>query len=95
VAQGRDDIRTECTGTIAGSWFAGAARRGEELITAGLLMLAGPVDLDELDRWVKIGWNVAAAPQCRTAKPANNSLWRGPTAAPSRMLLDRSFRQTD
>jgi hypothetical protein len=41
VAQGRDDIRTECAGVIAGSWFAGAGRRGEELIAAGLLMLAG------------------------------------------------------
>jgi hypothetical protein len=30
VAQGRDDIRTECAGTIAGSWFSSAARRGEE-----------------------------------------------------------------
>jgi hypothetical protein len=29
---------------------------GEELIAAGLLMLAGAVDLDELDRWVRIGW---------------------------------------
>ena len=56
VAQGRDDIRTECAGTIAGSWFASGARRGEELIAAGLLMLAGPVDLDELDRWMRIGW---------------------------------------
>ena len=56
VAQGRDDIRTECAGTIAGSWFAGTARRGEDLIAAGLLMLAGPVDLDELDKWVRIGW---------------------------------------
>jgi hypothetical protein len=56
VAQGRDDIRTECAGTIAGSWLAGAARRGEELIAAGLLMLGGHVDLDELDQWVKIGW---------------------------------------
>jgi hypothetical protein len=56
VAQGRDDLRAECAGTIAGSWFASAARRGEELIAAGLLMLAGHVDLDELDRWVKIGW---------------------------------------
>jgi hypothetical protein len=56
VAQGRDDIRVECAGTISGSWFAGAARRGEELIAAGLLMLAGPVDLDELDRWMPIGW---------------------------------------
>jgi hypothetical protein len=42
-------------GTMAGSWFAGAARRGEDLIAAGLLMLAGPVDLDELDRWIRIG----------------------------------------
>jgi hypothetical protein len=56
VAQGRDDIRTECAGTIAGSWFSSIARRGEDLIAAGLLMLAGPVDLDELDRWVRIGW---------------------------------------
>ena len=56
VAQGRDDIRTECAGVLAGSWFAGAARRGEDLIAAGLLMLAGPVDLDELDRWMRIGW---------------------------------------
>jgi hypothetical protein len=50
VAQGGDDIRVECAGTMAGSWFAGAARQGHELIAAGLLMLAGPVDLDELDR---------------------------------------------
>jgi hypothetical protein len=56
VAQGRDDIRVECDGTIAGWWFADTVRRGEELIAAGLLMLAGPVDLDELDRWMRIGW---------------------------------------
>ena len=56
VAQRRDDIRVECAGTIAGSWFASGARRGEDLIAAGLLMLAGPVDLDELDRWMRVGW---------------------------------------
>jgi hypothetical protein len=56
VAQGRDDIRTECAGVIAGAWFADAARRGEELIAAGLLMLAGHVDLDELDQWMRVGW---------------------------------------
>jgi hypothetical protein len=56
VAQGRDDIRVECAGTIAGWWFADSARRGEELIVAGLLMLAGRVDLDELDRWIRVGW---------------------------------------
>jgi hypothetical protein len=65
AAHGRDDIRTECAGTIAGSWFASAARRGEELIAAGLLMLAGHGDLDELDKWLRIGWERrrgAAAP---------------------------------
>jgi hypothetical protein len=67
VAQGRDDIRVECAGTIAGSWFSSTARRGEDLIAAGLLMLAGPVDLDELDRWVRVGWGrVGAERQCRT-----------------------------
>jgi hypothetical protein len=61
VAQGRDDIRTECAGVIAGSWFAGAGRRGEELIAAGLLMLAGHVDLDE-PRPVDTNW-LGASPR--------------------------------
>ena len=56
AAQGRDDIRTECAGVIAGSWFASAARRGEDLVAAGLLMLAGHVDLEELDKSVRVGW---------------------------------------
>ena len=56
VAQGRDDLRTECAGIIAGSWFASGVRRGEELIAAGLLLLAGHVDLDELDQWMRVGW---------------------------------------
>jgi hypothetical protein len=56
VAQGRDDIRTECAGVIAGSWFADSARRGEDLIAAGLLMLSGHVDLDDLDKWIRVGW---------------------------------------
>jgi hypothetical protein len=54
--RGRDDIRVECAGVIGGSSFAGAARRGEDLIAAGLLMLAGPVDLEELNQWIRIGW---------------------------------------
>jgi hypothetical protein len=56
VAHGRDDIRVECAGILAGSWFSSTARLGEDLIAAGLLILAGPVDLDELDRWTRIGW---------------------------------------
>jgi hypothetical protein len=56
VAQGCDDIRVECAGILAGSWFSSGARRGEDLIAAGLLMLAGPVDIDELDKWMRTGW---------------------------------------
>jgi hypothetical protein len=56
VVEGRDDIRTECAGVIAGYWFADIGKRGEDLIAAGLLMLAGPVDLDDLDRWIRVGW---------------------------------------
>jgi hypothetical protein len=55
-AQGRDDIRTECAGIIASSWFTSPARQGQDLIAAGLLMLAGHVDLDELDHWIQVGW---------------------------------------
>jgi hypothetical protein len=70
VAQGRDDIRVECDGTIAGWWFSSPARRGEELIAAGLLMLAGQVDLDELDRWMRIGWERSrgASVPCRDSE---------------------------
>jgi hypothetical protein len=56
----RDDIRTECAGVIAGSWFAGIGKRGEDLIAAGLLMLAGFVDLDELDKWLRVDGSGAA-----------------------------------
>jgi hypothetical protein len=42
VAQGRDDIRTECAGTVAGSWFAGLGKRGEELIAARAADAGGP-----------------------------------------------------
>ena len=70
VAQGRD-IRTECAGVIASWWFAGVARRGEDLIAAGLLVLAGRVDLDELDRWIRLGWERQREYQCRTRRAAS------------------------
>ena len=74
VAEGRDDIRTECAGTIAGSWFSSTARRGEDLIAAGLLMLAGPVDLDELDSRCGPVGNVSAEQLFRTpGRPANRN----------------------
>jgi hypothetical protein len=76
VAQGRDDIRTECAGTIAGGWFAGIGKRGEDLVAAGLLMLAGRVDLDELDKWVRIGCERrrgASEPYTRTSRTRPNA----------------------
>jgi hypothetical protein len=79
VAQGRDDIRIECAGTIAGWWFSSPARRGEELIAAGLLMLAGPVDLDELDRWMRIGWERRRGSTIPPGRPAKGlPIWVSP-----------------
>jgi hypothetical protein len=41
IAAGRDDIRTECAGTIAGSWLASPGiKHGHELIAAGLLIVS-------------------------------------------------------
>ena len=57
IAQGRDDIRTECAGTLAGGWFASPATAyAEELIAAGLLLLAGPVDGDQVTERVLEGF---------------------------------------
>jgi len=81
VAQGRDDIRTESAGIIAGSWFAGVAQQGHELIAAGLLMLAGPVDLDELYRWVRVGSERRRGSTVHTGRPPSNSIRSGPTAS--------------
>ena len=53
---GRDDLRAQCAGLIAGWWFASpATQQGHELIAAGLLLLAGPVDRDLLVHWVRVG----------------------------------------
>ena len=43
-------------GVIVGGWFSSKVRRGEELIAAGLLMLAGPVDLDALEKVLRVCW---------------------------------------
>jgi hypothetical protein len=56
LAQGRHDIRTECAGIIAGAWFAKPIIMGEDLIAAGLLINAGPTDMDQLLRWLSIGF---------------------------------------
>ena len=65
VAKGGDDIRTECAGTIAGAWFSTPIRRGEELVAAGLLMLAGYVILMNTCGYGSVG----------SAKRVNYSVW--------------------
>jgi hypothetical protein len=55
LAQGGDDVRTECAGIMAGSWFASpSSSYAEELVAAGLL-LAGPVDGDVITQAVSEG----------------------------------------
>ena len=57
LAQGRDDVRTECAGSLAGSWFAEpASSYAEQLVAAGLLLLAGPVDGDQIIERVREGF---------------------------------------
>src|SRR5918993_682552 len=57
LAAGRDDIRAECAGTIAGSWFASpGTHHGHELVAAGLLIMSGPVDRDLLRQWLRTGY---------------------------------------
>jgi hypothetical protein len=102
VAQGRDDIRVECAGVIAGSWFSSPARRGEGLVAAALLMLAGHVDLDELDKWVRVGWERrrrALASNTRTTassysepRPAGGLRARGLLRAPDARRLGNTGR---
>ena len=62
IAAGRDDILAEAAGITAGSWYAWPSTHvGHELITAGMLIMAGggnakPLDYDELERWTRIGY---------------------------------------
>jgi hypothetical protein len=56
LTAGRHDLRTECAGIIAGSWFAKPIIMGQDLIAAGLLINAGPTDMDLLRRWLSIGF---------------------------------------
>jgi hypothetical protein len=57
IAQGRDDIRIKCAGTLAGGWFGSPATSyAEELVAAGLLLLAGPVEGDQIIDRVREGF---------------------------------------
>jgi hypothetical protein len=54
---GRDDLRTQEAGILAGLWFASPSRHlGHELVAAGLLVLAGVTDRDRLEKAVRLGY---------------------------------------
>jgi hypothetical protein len=57
VADGNGRVRVATAGHIAGAWMANpASHQGHELIAAGLLLLAGYVDGDQLIDAVKVGY---------------------------------------
>jgi hypothetical protein len=60
VTAGREDLRTEVAGTMAGTWFATLdGHQGAELIGTGLLLLAGYVDGDQLKETVRVAYDRA------------------------------------
>ena len=57
VVEGNDELRVKTAGEIAGYWMANpASHQGHELIAAGLLLLAGYVDGDQLLEAVRAGY---------------------------------------
>ena len=57
LAGGRDDLRTQEAGVLAGLWFASPGRHlGHQLIAAGLLILAGVTDRGQLEKAVRAGF---------------------------------------
>jgi hypothetical protein len=62
IADGHDEVLAEAAGITAGSWYARPSTHlGHELITAGMLIMAGrgngrPLDYDELERWTRAGY---------------------------------------
>lgn len=57
LADGRDDLRRQEAGVLAGLWFASPGRQlGQELIAAGLLVLDGVTDRDQLEKAVRVGY---------------------------------------
>ncbi len=57
VAGGREDNRTQSAGILADTWYAHPGRYiGHELVAAGLLLLAGIADRDQLEEAVRLGY---------------------------------------
>ena len=54
---GREHLRTQEAGILAGTWYAHPGLHlGQELIAAGLLILAGVTDRDKLKQAVRVGY---------------------------------------
>lgn len=57
AAGDRDDLRAQEAGILAGTWYAAPGLHlGHELIAAGLLILAGVTDRDQLEAAVRAGY---------------------------------------
>lgn len=66
LAAGRRDLLSQEAGLAVGCWSVSVHRAHPvELLTAGLLVVSGPVDLDTVTRWVEIGRRRASAPMYR------------------------------
>lgn len=63
LAAGRYDLLGQEAGLMAGYWSVAVHRTHPvDLLAAGLLVVSGPVDLDEVSKWVEIGRKRGAAP---------------------------------
>ncbi|HEY6685842.1 MAG TPA: hypothetical protein VI094_06475 [Propionibacteriaceae bacterium] len=62
IADGRDEVIAEAAGITAGSWYAWPSTHvGDELVAAGMLIMAGghdgkPLDFEALERWTRVGF---------------------------------------
>ena len=62
-AAGRYDLLAQEAGLATGKWTVTARRTHPmELLAAGLLVVSGPLDLAEVERWIEIGRRRASAP---------------------------------
>ena len=89
VAGGREDLRTQEAGILAGTWYAAPGRHlGHELIAAGLLILAGVTDRDQLEEAVRVGYERGKG-SLQGYDPSGQHV--GGYAGPARLLPSHAF----
>lgn len=68
-ADGRSDLLAQEAGSAAGNWTVTSQRSHPvELLAAGLLLVAAPVDLALVAYWIDVGRRRAAAPKHGTTE---------------------------